>query len=643
MSNYMNLQDFEYKKQQALFFLQEVLDIANELKVREVSQYLMESIRQLENQSFTLTVVGEFSRGKSTFINALLGKNVLPSKVKPTTTMINRIFYEETPSFSLSFRNQDEPRKILEESDFRKLCAPREPDEEDLEDIQRYQEELQYFKKISMAEIGYPNHFCESGVEIYDTPGTNDIDETREEITFSFVPKSDAVVFLLSATTPFGASEMEFLQDRILSEHINKVFFVVNFKDRLLKTEDEKKVMNYIREKLELLIPEPRLYLVSSMDALTIRRLEQGENFKVKTQRYNKMEDTGFFELEKDLYYFFQFEKGHAKLEKPLRRLIKKIDDLLTDSIALRVSASEMEIEEINHKIAELDPKITQFKYHAQGIINRLLENLQSEEDVLIREVESQLRVMIESIVLSLDTYSGSLEDAEIKAFLNKQASTQKNNIQVNLNQIKSKIIEEHVTNAYKLLNSEEQELNKAVKSAFNLELEMNHNFDLSLYESKDDMFGLVMGAAGFGIGALIFAPALIVIGGIGAALGAFFFGDSIAETVTTYRRNQKINELKKQVKQSLYDSRSNITGQFRVEWKNIINKIELVFEEEVNEKTLNLQTELHQVRLEKEVEKRSVEEQKKYLEDLSNQLKKNRKNAINLINQTRGDIDGYL
>lgn len=636
MSNYINLQDYEYKKQQVLSFTHNVLEIANELNVRDISQYLIETIQQLEKDSFTLTVVGEFSRGKSTFINALLGKNLLPSKVKPTTAMISQIYYEEEPSFSIAFRNQDEPKQILDETAFRKLCAPREPDEDDLEDVQRFEEELQFFKQISMAEIGYPNHFCKAGVEIYDTPGTNDIDETREEITFSFVPKSDAVVFLLSSTTPFGASEMEFLKERILNEHISKVFFVVNFKDRLLEEKDEQKIITYIREKLQVLLPNPRLYLVSSLDALTIRRLNGGEQFRIKSQRYHNLRDTGFIDLETDLAHFFQYEKGQAKLEKPVRRLVKKINKLQTESIALRVATSEMELEEINQKIAALNPQVDNFKNHARRIIQRLLVDLQSEEETLASKVESQLRTMIEFIIQSLDNYEGSLEDVDVKKYLNKQTKMHQNNIHSELNELKSKIIEEHVKNAYKLLNFEEQALNKAVQEAFNLKLEMNHTFDLSLYENNDDIAGMVIGAAGLGLSALIIAPALIVVGGIGAAIGAFFFGDSIVDTFNSYRRTKRINEIKNQVKQSLYDSRSDITGKFRLEWRNIIHKVELAFEDEVNEKTLKLQAELHQIRLNKEIEKRSVEDQKKYYESLSNQLVTVKENVLNIIEQAK-------
>jgi len=632
MVNHLKLQDFDQKKELVLSSIQEVIDIANELHAMEVYQYLNETKQQLEKESFMLTVVGEFSRGKSTFINALLGKNVLPSKVKPTTAMINKIKFNEIPSYSLLFRDSNEPNKVIDQREFRKLCAPREADEDDEEDLQRYEEELQMFKRISMAEIGYPNQFCEAGIEIYDTPGTNDIEEAREEITFSFVPKSDAVIFLLSATTPFGASEMEFLQDRILNEHINKVFFVINFKDRLQSKQEEEKVVTYIREKLQPLLPNPKLYLVSSLDALTIRRLENKEEFRIKSQVYTNLEGTGIISLESDLSHFFQYEKGQAKLEKPVRRLVKKINEITTETIALRIATSNMEIEEIDKKISELKPQVNRFKQNARGIIENLLLDLQSEEGTLTRKVESQLRNMSDDLSNALDRYTGSLEENEVKRFLKNQARTHQNDIQKEMNELKKNIIEQHVTKAYKLLNTEEQDLNKAVQETFNLKLEMNYNFDLSLYENNDDLFGMIVGAAGIGIGALILAPALLVVGGIGAAIGAFFFGDSIADAFSDFKRNKKLNEIKKQMQHALYNSREEVTSQFKREWIHLIRKIEMTFEGEVHQKTMRLEEDLHQVRMDKETEKRSVEQQRKYYQSLEDQLKMIQNNVVNVI-----------
>lgn len=630
----MNLEIFNKKKQKLTHYIQETIDIAEKLKVNEISQYLQATMDQLEKEAFTLTVVGEFSRGKSTFINALLGKNVLPSKVKPTTAMINKVFYNESPTFSLAFREDSTLDKVIDEKEFRKLCAPREADEDDKEDLLRYREELELFEKVSMAEIGYPNHFCKAGVEIYDTPGTNDIDIAREEITFSFVPKSDAVIFLLSATTPFGATEMEFLQERILNEHINKVFFVINFKDRLITEQDEQKVTTYIYDKLQLLLPNPKIYLVSSLDALTIRRLQNGEQFRIKSQRYHTLLETGLTKLETDLSHFFQYEKGQTKLEKPIRRIEKKIKELTSETIALRIAASEMEIEEINRKIADLSPKVDQFKQNSRKIIEQLSSNLKSEKSTLIKEIESLLRSMSESMIQSLDKYTGPLKDKEVKIYLKKQSKSHQSEIQSKINKLKHTIVEEHLSHAYKLLNSEEKALNKAVQDTFNLEIEMNYNFDLSQQESTDDILGMAIGAAGIGFSALILAPALIVIGGVGAAIGAIFFGDSILDAFTDYRRNKRIDEIKKQVRASLQEGRVEIKNKFHSEWNTVVRKIEFSFEKEVHEKTLRLQQELHEIRLEKETEKYSIEDQKKYYKSLSSQLEEIKSKASFLLNE---------
>jgi predicted GTPase len=623
MTNYINLRDFEAKKRFVLSNIQNVIQLAIELQSTEISQHLNETKLQLEKDAFMLTVVGEFSRGKSTFINALLGSNVLPSKVKPTTAMINRIYYNDLPTYSLLYRSGNDAKKEISESEFRKLAAPREADIDDPEDLVRYDRELEFFRKISMAEIGYPNMFCKADIEIYDTPGTNDIDETREEITYSFVPKSDAVIFLLSATSPFADTEMDFLKERILNEHINKVFFVVNFKDRLKTIQDEEKVVSYIREKLSNLIQDPTIILVSSYDALTIRRLANNETFKIKSQVYKNIEDTGLPILESVLSSFLQNEKGQVKLAKPVNRLVEQINKLTSDTLSIRLATASMKIDEIVEKINELKPQLDRFKQNTREIINNLVIELKSEEDTLIREVDKQLRQMSDLLCQSLDHYDGSLEEQSINRFLKQRASSVQNKIQEDLNNVKKTIIENHVLNAYKQLNTEEKDLNKSVQQIFNLNLEMNYQFDISSIQNDDsDLVGIILGAAGIGFGAIILAPALLVLGGIGAALGALFFGGgNILNVISDYRRQQKIADIKRQLERSLYDNRFEIKQKFSDEWLSLIRKIEMSFEKEVHEKTLRLERDLHQVRLDKESEKRSVEEQHNYYKSLIGNL----------------------
>ena len=318
----IKLKEFEQKKQNVLSSLEIILTIAEELKVDKVANQLKETMKQLHKEKFMLSVVGEFSRGKSTFINALLGQQVLPTRTKPTTAFINKIQYGADKRYSIVYRDKRILPKQLTEEQFSTLYAPTEPDEDDREEVRDYRETMKQFDEIKWAEIYFPNAYCKEGIEIYDTPGVNDPNPNREEITFTFIPKSDAVIMLLSATTPLAQSEMDFLKNRIYGSDISKVFFVVNFKDRLKSESDEQKMVEYIRQHLRDIEPNPRVYLVSSKDALTIRRLELGEPLEVK-QKYTAIEDTGMPALESDLAHFFQYEKAGVKLSKPIRRGIK--------------------------------------------------------------------------------------------------------------------------------------------------------------------------------------------------------------------------------------------------------------------------------------------------------------------------------
>jgi ribosome biogenesis GTPase A len=155
------------QKQEAL--LNEERKLLNDLRVAlaqfgatpEDHETLGESIQQLD-ELFLLVVVGEFNSGKSAFINALLGKDILEEGVTPTTTQINVLRYGE------------ERTRIVESENLHTLSA----DVELLADI-----------------------------SIVDTPGTNAIIREHEAITSQFVPRSDLVLFITSADRPFTESE----------------------------------------------------------------------------------------------------------------------------------------------------------------------------------------------------------------------------------------------------------------------------------------------------------------------------------------------------------------------------------------------------------------------------------------------------
>lgn len=181
----------------------------------------LDALRQAEadlEELFLLVVVGEFNAGKSAFINALLGEKVLPEGVTPTTTTINLLRYGPVAT--------ERPA-----SDF-------------------------------VTERTYPANFLRD-ISIVDTPGTNAIIRRHEELTRTFVPRSDMVLFVTSADRPFTESERSFMET--IREWGKKVVLVLNKIDLLQNQEDLGRVVHFIEENsVALLGQKPDVFPVSA-------------------------------------------------------------------------------------------------------------------------------------------------------------------------------------------------------------------------------------------------------------------------------------------------------------------------------------------------------------------------------------------
>src|SRR4029079_5472849 len=86
---------------------------------------------------------------------------------------------------------------------------------------------------IHHVEIAHPSPLLENRLTIVDTPGVNDINEQRADITYGYTPRADAAVFLLDATQILTASERQFLEERILRSTRDRLIFVVAKADLL--------------------------------------------------------------------------------------------------------------------------------------------------------------------------------------------------------------------------------------------------------------------------------------------------------------------------------------------------------------------------------------------------------------------------
>lgn len=187
-------------------------------------QKLEELTQDIQNDFFVVVVLGEFKRGKSTFINALIGKDLLPTDVLPETATINALIYNEKPELQIIMQDGSIEKGEVERSFLERFSAKNQTEE---------------CSKIKYIKIGYPFKLLDANVVIVDTPGVSDLNEQRCDVTYNFIPKANAVLFLLDANSPLKKSERDFIEDKLLAQGIDNIIFLVNKYDNVDEEEDE--------------------------------------------------------------------------------------------------------------------------------------------------------------------------------------------------------------------------------------------------------------------------------------------------------------------------------------------------------------------------------------------------------------------
>jgi len=224
-------------------------------------------IPKLDEERFSLVVLGEFNHGKSTFVNALLGQPVLPTGITPTTAVLAHLSHGPVPKAELVLESGErlpiDPTHLAEYATVEGLAgnpaAPRRSDG----DADR--------GAIHHLDVQVPAPVLEGRLTIVDTPGVNDINEQRAEITYSYIPRADAAVFLLDATQILTASERQFLEERILRSSRERLIFVIAKTD-LLDEAELAETTRFAREHLGRIVPEPAIFPVSARRELAGKR-----------------------------------------------------------------------------------------------------------------------------------------------------------------------------------------------------------------------------------------------------------------------------------------------------------------------------------------------------------------------------------
>jgi ribosome biogenesis GTPase A len=206
--------------------------------------------RKLASDQLHLAVLGQMKRGKSSFINALMGTEILPTGVLPVTAVITEIKYGVVPEavilYSTGAREQVDPGTL---ADY--VTESGNPGNK---------------KQVASVELAYPSPFLESGIILIDTPGIGSTHAHNTRTTEGYLEQVDAGIVVLSVDPPITEVESHFIRN--VKEEIPKLFFVLNKVDAA-SADEVSHISGFLEEELSRLqIGSPEIFRLSARRAL---------------------------------------------------------------------------------------------------------------------------------------------------------------------------------------------------------------------------------------------------------------------------------------------------------------------------------------------------------------------------------------
>lgn len=294
--------------------------------------------RLLEGR-FHLAVLGQFKRGKSTLLNALLGAEVLATSVVPLTAIPTFLSWSAQRRARIAFSDTKPP----EDRAF--------PDDGALHDfLAAYVTETGNPKNhlnVSHVEVFLPAAILQKGVVLIDTPGIGSTFRHNTEATLNFLSQCDAALFIVSADPPITEVEIEFLKQ--VRTKVPHLCFIMNKVDYLDPSE-RATALEFFGRVLESqggLASPARIFPVSARRGLKGRLANDAGQWK----------ESGLEGLEAHLVNFLATEKSRTLAAAISRKALALTDDLLM-SVELRLRAMAISIEELERRLATFEGKL---------------------------------------------------------------------------------------------------------------------------------------------------------------------------------------------------------------------------------------------------------------------------------------------
>lgn len=355
--------------------------------------------KNLRSGVFRLLVLGDMKRGKSTFLNALIGENLLPSDVNPCTALLTVLRYGPEKKVTVYFNDGRSPEQL----DFKEFKHKYTIDSAEAKQLE--QEKKQAFPGVDYAVVEYPLPLLEKGVEIVDSPGLNDT-ESRNELSLGYINNCHAILFVLRASQPCTLGERRYLENYIKGRGLT-VFFLINAWDQVRESlidPDDEEELQESEEKLRRVfkanladyclvdghnVYEERVFEISAIKALRKRIKDASAS----------LAGTGFPEFMGALNTFLTQERAISELRQA-RTLARQTCSHAKEAIARRVPLLEKDVKQLKERIFSVEPEFTKLI----DIRNQFQAEIRSTRDTKARAIADSFRAYVLNLGNTFET-----------------------------------------------------------------------------------------------------------------------------------------------------------------------------------------------------------------------------------------------
>jgi GTPase SAR1 family protein len=356
---------------------------------REIAD-LSAAHQNLQQGVFRLLILGDMKRGKSTFLNALIGENLLPSDVNPCTALLTVLKYGPEKRVTIHFNDGKAPEQV----DFPSFKQRYTINPEEAKELEQKQQ--QAFPDISHAVVEYPLTLLAKGVEIVDSPGLNDT-EARNELSLGYINSCHAILFVLRASQPCTLAERRYLENYIKDRGL-AVFFLINawdqIKEGLLDPDDtaelaeaETKLRKVFRANLAeyCLVDgydwyDERVFEISAIQALRRRMKDASAD----------LTGTGLPPFMTALNTFLTQERAVAEFRQ-VRTLAKQTHGRVREAIDRRIPLLDQSVNELKQRIDSVEPEFKQLS----GIRDAFRDEIRTMRDRKARAIADSFRTYV--------------------------------------------------------------------------------------------------------------------------------------------------------------------------------------------------------------------------------------------------------